>query len=330
MTTANSEQSSPTALAVRNTPTAPVALATMAMTSDQVALLKRTIARGASDDELAMFVYICQKRGLDPFARQIYALKRREQDDSGNWVEKMTHQTGIDGFRLIAERSGKYRGQKPVQWCGPDGKWVEVWLSEVPPAAARVGVLHRDFAEPIYAVANYSAYVQKKRDGNPTKMWATMPAGQIAKCAEALALRKAFPEELSGLYTFDEMEQAGAQEDDLGRDGRGHAGGHAGGQRPLAGRQQASAQDEQQEGQQARAPKQSPIARAASAIVAAETAEKLDEIRANVNKLTSISDKARAALLQQIEDKRSRLAPQGEQAPASAPATAPETEGEDG
>lgn len=161
-------------------------------TPEQTQLISTTIAPGCSNDELRLFAYACQRTGLDPFSKQIYAIKRGG---------KMTIQAGIDGLRSIAERTGQLDGSA-TEWCGPDGVWVDVWLDSKPPAAAKT-ILHRKGAShPFVGVARFADYNAGQG------LWSKMPAAMIAKCSEALALRKAFPADLSGVYSTDEMDQA--------------------------------------------------------------------------------------------------------------------------
>jgi phage recombination protein Bet len=161
-------------------------------TPEQTQLISTTIAPGCSNDELRLFAYACQRTGLDPFSRQIYAIKR------GN---KMTIQAGIDGLRSIAERTGQLDGSETF-WCGEDGVWADVWLSSKPPAAAKTIIHRKGSTHPFVGVARFADYNAGQG------LWSKMPAAMIAKCSEALALRKAFPADLSGVYSTDEMDQA--------------------------------------------------------------------------------------------------------------------------
>ena len=188
-------------------------------TKEEVDIIKQTICKDSTDSVLNLFIMQCKRTGLDPFARQIYSVPRKTKklnNQTNQWEEETQHttQVSIDGFRLNAQRTGMYCGQKPVQWCGQNGVWKDIWTGPGFPYAARVGVIRKDFSEPLYAIAKWESYAVEqvynkdknaKKEFKVKKMWEQMPDHMLAKVAEALALRQAFPQELSGLYTNDEM-----------------------------------------------------------------------------------------------------------------------------
>jgi phage recombination protein Bet len=169
------------------------------VTPDRYQLLKDTVAQGLSDTEFELFVAVANKRELSPFDHQIWAIKRGG---------RLVIQVGIDGLRLIAERSKYYDGQDQVEWCDDEGTWRDVWLQRTHPAAARTAVYKR--TGPIRS--RYPATVTWEEfapDINKAEgfMWKQMPSFMLGKVAEAHALRKAFPADLSGLYEPSEMDR---------------------------------------------------------------------------------------------------------------------------
>jgi len=159
----------------------------------QIDILKNSICKGISNDEFEVFIMACQKTQLDPFMKQIYAIKRGD---------KMCIQTGIDGYRLIAERTGRYApGPEPTYEIDKDGRVVSA-TSYIKKQTAD-GTWHT-----VSASAHMDEYAQKTRDGRPMGMWGNMPRTMLSKVAESIALRKAFPAEMSGTYIDEEMQQA--------------------------------------------------------------------------------------------------------------------------
>lgn len=168
----------------------------------QLEILKNSICKGISQEEFEIFLMACAKTKLDPFMRQIYAVKRKCKKPDGTWGEVMSIQTGIDGYRLIAKRTGCYApGPEPTYSYDDQGKLIS--------ATAYIKLMTADGTwHQVSASAYYDEYCQRTREGQPMGMWATMPRTMLAKCAEAQALRKAFPSEMSGIYTKEEMQQA--------------------------------------------------------------------------------------------------------------------------
>jgi len=164
--------------------------------ADQRKAILDTCCSGASESEAAALIEIAQVRGLNPILGECYFVRRY---DSQKKREVWAVQASIDSLRIKAEQTGLYAGQDEPEY-EYDAKGNVV--------LARVRVWRRDWPRPAVGVARWAEYVQTNRDGNPTRFWAQMPHNQLAKCAEALALRKAFPAVLSKLYTPEEMAQA--------------------------------------------------------------------------------------------------------------------------
>jgi phage recombination protein Bet len=166
-------------------------------TRSQVELLKNTVCKGATDDEFKIFCYAVKRTGLDPFMKQIHAVKRWN-NKTGR--EDMSIQVGIDGYRLIAERTGLYAGNEDT-----------VFDNEQNPTKAThtvYKIVHGARCA-FTASARWSEYYPGDKQGF---MWKKMPCVMLGKVAETLALRKAFPNDLSGIYTNEEMAQAGGDD----------------------------------------------------------------------------------------------------------------------
>lgn len=184
-----------TAIATTEAPRIPATATSWAR--EQVELVKRTVAKGATDDELALFQHVCERTGLDPFLRQIHAVKRY---DSSLRREVLSFQVGIDGLRLQAERTHRY---------APSSRDIEYEYDEagaLVSAKAWVKKLTDDGTWHEYPHKVWFAeYAQTTRDGKLTHMWANKGHTMLGKCAEAGGIRKGFPAETAGLYIAEEM-----------------------------------------------------------------------------------------------------------------------------
>lgn len=190
-------------------------------TDVQVAALRQLGVEDAPKGDLDLFFHQAKRTGLDPFAKQIYMLGRRtkikvwnerakRQDEE--WVMKYTIQTGIDGYRVTGHRLARLAGDEIAVegpfWRGAEGGWDDVWLDpNRPPLAAKYIVVKNGVK--YSSVAMYGEYVQTySKDGQqqPNSMWAKMPANQLAKCAEAAAWKKAYPNDFSGMVLEDAVQ----------------------------------------------------------------------------------------------------------------------------
>lgn len=197
----------------------------MEYTEQQLKDLRADYAKGATDSQFNNFILHCQERKLVP-GRHVYFQLRKarewsEEARAYEFVKKASYQTSIDAFRLIAQRSGEYRGQDAPVYIYADedggGDFIESSIQKndpsdhskpLPPWAVRVGVYRKGFEKPIQVTARFEAYAVYVKDGNSwvlNNMWERRGPEQLEKCAEALALRKAFPEELGGIYLAEEL-----------------------------------------------------------------------------------------------------------------------------
>lgn len=173
----------------------------MDFTDEQRALIRDRYAPGASDGEFAVLMEVARARRLNPLLGQIHFVERWDSQ-KGRMV--WATQASIDGLRAIAERTGLYAGQDEAEFIEGDDGAIKL---------CKVRVWRKDWPRPAVGVAYWSEYVQTTRDKQtgktrPTAMWARMPHVMLAKVAESIALRKAFPEDMGGLYSADEMGQA--------------------------------------------------------------------------------------------------------------------------
>lgn len=185
----------------------------------QLAALKSLGIKHATKEDLLVYFHYCQKTRLDPFSKQIYLLERRSKNrDTGQWEYTQTIQVGIDGFRVNAHRAARNQGVRieyeDTIWFDARGDKHEVWLDrETPPSAAKVTVI-KHYTDGTTArfpgIAVFESYADygKDKDGNKylKAQWGVMPDHMIEKCAEAFALRRAFPNDLGGLYIEEELQ----------------------------------------------------------------------------------------------------------------------------
>jgi phage recombination protein Bet len=172
-----------------------------------VDLIRKTISdprNPLTSDEFALFLEVCRHTGLNPLNREIYALRIDG---------RLTVWTGIDGHRRIAQASPRFRGMAGPYYCGPDGKWVDVWIDDrTPPVACRVGVYLPGRQEPTWGIAYYKNY-----RGRKSATWQNQPEHMLAVRAESFALRKCFSRELAGVTLADD--DAGDRPDYIDADG---------------------------------------------------------------------------------------------------------------
>lgn len=189
----------------------------------QLSLIRRTVAADTTSDEFDMFVEVCRRVGLDPFRKQIYCLVyNKDKADK----RKVAFITGIDGFRAVAQRNGDYRPDDEEPGIVMDAERADPATNPLGIVKAVVraykrcsdgwhAVIGTAYWEEFAPLQEEWAYNEQEGKRRPTGKfelaagnWRKMPRVMIAKCAEAQALRRGWPEDLSGIYSPEEMDHA--------------------------------------------------------------------------------------------------------------------------
>jgi phage recombination protein Bet len=169
-------------------------------TKEERSVILQTCCGGASAKEAEQLIAIAEQRGLNPIKGECYFVQRSTfNEETKQYEKRWAVQASIDSFRIKADETGLYDGQDEPEYEHNEAKEVVL---------ARVKIWRKGISRPFVGVARWSEYVQTKKDGTPTRFWKQMPYNQLAKCAEALAFRKAFPARFAKIYTPDEMGQA--------------------------------------------------------------------------------------------------------------------------
>jgi phage recombination protein Bet len=196
----------------------------MEFTEQELKSIRAEFCRGFTDDQFGVFLTFCRVRNLLPGKHVVAQIRKSNEWDSDAGAkiktEKVIFITTIDAARLIAQRTGEYKGQAPEQYIYLDSEGMPTLISEIPlpdpgnrqlprePWAVRTSLYRKGFDHPITSVARFDAYAVTRRSGEGlvlTEMWQRRGPEMLAKCCEMLSLRKGFPEELSNLYLLDEM-----------------------------------------------------------------------------------------------------------------------------
>lgn len=178
---------------------APAAMQTQ-ISKEQIELVKRTVAQNATDDELQMFLSYCKAQNVSPLSKQIHFLKF---GNTVNFVSSYHHMLGK------VQSSGMYEGMTTALYCDESGKWSEIWTSQQPPLACKIGVYRHGYRDAQYTIKYYAEVAQN------TSNWKRQPLQMLRKCAIADALRLAFDDILQGIYIQEEMPETAPHQNNV-------------------------------------------------------------------------------------------------------------------